>query len=278
MNAQATLYWRSFSVVLLAILLLAGCNQVSTRAPLDPGDTRPAPTVSSAFSPISVPTPQLLRATTRPVAVPTRTADQERAAAEARGQGLTEVPVYTDRLSEQWSLDNSYQMAIDLRNRRTVDSGEYALEAKPSFGTGTLYFTLKPGAGKAIERDKVQALRFRLSGGDNIIDNDSIAVAIVGSNTQPYWRENDTSVQVDGRTTDGGPVFSETRLVFLGVKKSIPAGEWVDVEVWLDELLYDPDYTYVTGFYLKTDRQEVPVLYIDYVSLLMTGGESAAAP
>ena len=44
---------------------------------------------------------------------------------------------------------------------------------------------------------------------------------------------------------------------------------WVELVVWLDDLPYDPDYTYVTGLYLKNDKVFQQTVYVDRVALLI---------
>jgi hypothetical protein len=182
---------------------------------------------------------------------------------------LVVVPIYNDTLSAGWSIQHSFQTTIDLRSQEYIDQGRFAIKAQPQLTTGTLYFTLDKSATKILLRNKVQALRFYISGGSDQLDKDAITVAIVGSNTYPYWIENDKSVKIDGRVTDSEPVFSQTRLSFLGINKSIPPKTYIKVTVWLNDLIYDPLYTYVTGFYFKTDKASAPTFYIDEVSLLM---------
>jgi hypothetical protein len=182
---------------------------------------------------------------------------------------LKEVLIYDDALASDWSLQHSFQTYIDLKSRGYVQRGRYAIKAQPQYTTGTLYFTLNKTDKEGFRRDQVQAIRFYLSGGPEPIGNDSLTVAVVGSNLYPYWVQNDNSVKIDGRVTDNQPVFSETRLSYLGINTAIPQKTYIEITVWLDSLLYDPLYTYVTGFYLKTDKQSVPTFYVDQVSLLV---------
>jgi hypothetical protein len=182
---------------------------------------------------------------------------------------LRVIPVYSDTLSAGWSLKHSFQIDFDLKNKEFIHEGSLALKAEPELTTGVLYFTLDKSAKEAFRRDQVQAVRFYLSGGVNPIDNDALTVSVIGSNAQPYWIENDTSVQIDGRVTNDQPLFSETRLSFLDINTAIPAKTYTEVTVWLDNLIYDPLYTYVTGFYLKTDKEAAPTFYVDQVSLLL---------
>jgi hypothetical protein len=182
---------------------------------------------------------------------------------------LIVVPVYNDALSAGWSLTNSVQTTINVKDQEYVDQGRFAIKAQPQLTTSILYFTLDKTVTKYLLRNKVQALRFYLSGGDYALDKDSMTVAVIGSNAYPYWVKNDTSVKIDGRVTNDQPVFSETRLYYLGINKSIPPKTYVKVTLWLNDRIYDPPYTYVTGFYIKTDKTAAPTFFIDNVSLLL---------
>jgi len=261
-------YRRAASVGLLLVALLVSCGMQPQVPP------HATPTMSSMFGtqPTIRPVATFTDASNdssfpQPTANPTNVAQ---ATITALGENkLVVVPVYDDALSVGWSLTNSFQTIINLEDRSHVASGHFAIKAQPKFNTGTVYFTLDKTVVKGISRHKVQALRFYISGGDNPIDKDAMTVAIVGSNVYPYWVKDDTSVKIYGRVTDGQPVFSETRLSFLGINKSVPPKTYVKVTVWLNDLIYDPLYTYVTGFYFKTDKISVPTFYIDDVSLLM---------
>ncbi|MBX0328825.1 hypothetical protein K2Z83_14190 [Oscillochloris sp. ZM17-4] len=260
--------------LLLSTVYIAACGPQRPVISPDQAASQVAPTVSSVFgaqpSPVLVPTRRptsvsnsILAATPNPTAVA-----QATIAAMGEDQ-FRVVTVYGDTLSSDWSVKNSFQINIDLTNREYIDQGRSAIKSQPLYTTGILYFTLDRAAKETFLRSKVQAVRFYLSGGANPINNDAIAVAVVGSNTQPYWVDGDTSVKIEGRVTDNQPVFSETRLSFLGINTAIPPKTYVEVTVWLDSLIYDPLYTYVTGFYLKTDKADAPTFYVDQVSLLL---------
>jgi hypothetical protein len=259
---------------LTAALALAGCGQGRPTITGNAATALPAPTLSSIFVPqptltegptdaptiTPVPTPQ-------PTSNPTVVAQATNAA--LREDQLEVVSVFNDTLSSDWSLKNSFQTTIDLKSTEYTAQGRYSIKAQPKLTTGVLYFTLNKTAKEQLRRDRVQAVRFYLSGGDEALNNKDLVVTVVGSNAQPYWVADDQSVQIEGRVTDGQPVFSETRLAFLKINTAIPPKTFVEVTVWLDELIYDPLYTYVTGFYLKTDKQSAPNFYVDQVSLLL---------
>ena len=109
-----------------------------------------------------------------------------------------------------------------------------------------------------------------ISGGDRPVANDDFAVTVVGSDAYSHWVAGDTSVQIVGRdVTPEEPLFSETRLYYLGVSRDIPANTWVEVTLWLDEREVDPDYRYVTGIYIKNSMYYQSTYYVDRVSLLL---------
>ncbi|NNJ11091.1 hypothetical protein EKD04_012175 [Chloroflexales bacterium ZM16-3] len=255
---------------LLCSLALVGCGQQQSGTS-DQATPLAAPTVSSIFGVQPTMLPEPTRDSLDPGVLPTTDPTViAQATITALGENqLKEVSVYAETLSADWSLQHSFQTNIDLRSRGYVHQGRYAIKAQPQYTTGILYFTLNSTAKDVFRRDRVQAVRFYLSGGPEPINNETLTVAVVGSNLYPYWVENDKSVKIDGRVTDDQPVFSETRLSFLGIKTAIPRKTYAEVTVWLDSLLYDPLYTYVTGFYLKTDKASVPAFYVDRVSLLV---------
>jgi hypothetical protein len=253
-----------FIFVLVTLLLLSACGRQSPILITGEVDSHPTPTVSAAFIPYA-PTMEPLPTLRPPADSPRR----PRASDPLVDAQVTLVPVYDDLLAAGWSLEHSSSLTYELQSDMYVDKGRYAIRVQPGDGSGLLYFTLNPDAGKTYPRDRVLGLRFRLSGGAVDLPNDALAVAVIGSNASPYWLENDRSVKVSGRVTDNQPLFSETRLYFLDINQTIPAKSWEDVIVWIDDLIYDPTYKYVTGFYLKPDKDYRSSFYIDQVSLIL---------
>lgn len=175
------------------------------------------------------------------------------------------ITVYGDMLNENWSLENSRQVEYELENTSYSYSGTNSLAFKPKAEYGDLFFTLNESSNETYLRDDVLAVRFWLYGDEDIIETDDFAVSVVGSNDFPYWVEGDNSVMVQ----DSGPVFPETRLHFLNIENDIPSNTWVLVEVWLNDLIYEPQYEYVTGFLLKNDQDYFFSTYIDEVEILL---------
>ena len=124
-------------------------------------------------------------------------------------------------------------------------------------------FGVREDSTEAFPNSQVISLSFWLAS-DELITLDDLSVTLFGSNDFPYWVAGDESVYIDGEFP-----FSETRLYFLGLNHSIPAKTWVEVVVILRDLIYDPDYEYLTGFYLKNDAGYLNTIYLDDIRLMM---------
>ena len=249
-------------VALGTLGVLISCGSRLPSRPETSGMTQPTPTDAALFGVPPTALPLLVS--------PEHATDGSATGDPATGptsETLPKVVIYDDALNASWTLTQSTQVTSTLQSREFVAQGRYALKATKQGGVGILYFTVQRGNRTPFRRDKVLGLHFRLSGGRSTIPNDALLVTVVGSNRQPYWVPNDTSVRLDGLVTDNTPLFSETRLYFLGVNHTIPAKAWVDVFVWLDDLIYDPIYTYITGFYLKTDLLDY--FYLDDINLIL---------
>lgn len=255
--------------ILCLILLLTGCGRrLNINAP---PTTAPTPTIAPFFQDRPTATPFIPPPTRTPL--PTRSPVTPTAVSGTTNDisKLQVVPVYRDALSAGWSITNSALLAsLTLTQTNVVALGRYAIAVMPGESTGVLFFTITPDSGLVLRRDQVAALRLRLSGGDTPIANDAMTISVVGSNRVPYWLPNDDSVTLAGRVTNSTePLFPETRLYFLGLNRAIAAGEWAEIYVWLDDLIYEPEYTYVTGFYLKTSSDLVPKYYVDQIEWLV---------
>lgn len=266
----------AFFCILAIVFFLVGCSRMSSMVmSTEPSGSYVAPTVSSIFEIQPSTTPRPTHDTTIASSMflpptPNATAINQATIAALDVDQLKEVVVYDDSLASDWSLSQSFQTNINLYNKEYVYQGRYAIKVQPKFTTGTLYFTLNETAKQVFKRAQVLAVRFYLSGGAQPINNDTMTVAVIGSNKYSYWVKNDASVHIDGRTTDEQPLFSETRLFYLGVNTAIPSKTYVEVTNWLDSRAFDPLYTYLTGFYLKTDRDSVSTFYVDKVSVLLS--------
>ncbi|MBE2221673.1 MAG: hypothetical protein IAF02_09045 [Anaerolineae bacterium] len=175
------------------------------------------------------------------------------------------VKIFGDTLHEDWSLQNSRAVDYDLNESAFVYEGSTAISYKPNLEYADLAFTVNEDANDVYLRDKVLAVRFWLYSVGEYVNTDALLVSVVGSNDFPYWVADDNSVV----TQDSRPVFPATRLYYLNVEEDIPPDTWFQVELWLNDLIYDPQYEYVTGIYIKNDENFFRTIYIDDVELLV---------
>jgi hypothetical protein len=221
-----------------------------------------APTVASFFRQQPSPTPS-------PTPIATSTPLPESTATQTAPPELFILSVYDDNLNSNWTIQPNTGVNFDLKSVSHVFHGKSAISFIPRVKNksqyGSLLFTVSSQTQEVYLRDQVNTLSFWLYSGDEPLLLDQMAVTILGSNSQPFWKVNDNSVAASGQD----PVFSETRLYFLGFNRDIPAKSWVHVEVSLDKLIYDPDYKYVTGFYLKMEKGFSRTLWIDNIDLVM---------
>ncbi|HRW07791.1 MAG TPA: hypothetical protein P5121_21965 [Caldilineaceae bacterium] len=186
---------------------------------------------------------------------------------------VREVMLYDEGLLSGWTLEQSNGMSYSLNdeanrgvvlNSQTglVNSG-FTIRATPQTDYGVLFFTVPQTATNGYLRDDVLGISFWLGTGDEMIAPEDFAVSIRGSDRLPYWAaQDDEEFQRDYRD------FSETRLYFLDLNRAIPPHTWTQITVWLDNLVFDPTYTYVTGFYIKNDIGIRTTFYVDKVALL----------
>ena len=286
-----------FRILLATWLLLAGCRGATATSVAQPAG--PKPTViplfdgelgthlridpTGAMEPVAMSGEELFGPMQKvtPVPLPTKPPavgsppiaqgiGQDDIAAHADYEQIT---IFDDTLNPNWTLDTSEKMESNpmdtshwyevLSATEEIDSGAVAIAATPKADFGTLFFSVQPGATSIYLRENILGLSIWLNSGLQMMDTGDLAIAVVGSNEVPYWRPNDFSVFGDSKET-----FSETRLYYLNVNRAIPANTWVNVVVWLDDLLYDPPYEYVTGFYIKNDVGYQNTYYVDNVSLI----------
>ncbi|NJO84851.1 MAG: hypothetical protein HC828_20195 [Blastochloris sp.] len=182
---------------------------------------------------------------------------------------LRKVPILLDELDPNWSLENTWEIDYLLNSRTFTRDNESVLAATPRRDFGALFFTVRPESTVAYTREQVYGISFWISGGRNPIYSDDLGISIIGSNYYPYWRSDDRSVRPMAENDPEWPLFSETRLYYLGISEMIPENTWVEIVVWIDEREFDPEYKYITGFYIKNDSGFRDTLYIDDVNLLV---------
>lgn len=182
--------------------------------------------------------------------------------------------IYDDQLNADWSVEQSSKTTIALAAtelqfqpldaQQTLNSNTATIAVSPQADYGTIFFTVRPESGASYKRQSVVGISFWLNSGSAGIATDDLAIAVLGSNTLPYWTPDDQSVFPEQKGS-----FSETRLYFLKINRTIPPNTWLNIVVWLNDLQYDPIYEYVTGFYIKNDAGFRSTYYLDQVALLM---------
>ncbi len=238
----------------------------ATAAVLLPTST-PAPPLPPTSTPVALAAPLPLTSTP---AAPLLTTSPPTAPDEQ----IALLPIYDDHLHPDWSTEQSQGVVYDLATDTYTYSGRVAAAISPQRKYGQFFLTVREDTQTVYNRNEILGVSFWLSGGSNSIDPGDLAVTVVGSNAYPYWVAGDTSVQraagiPDTEITEEFPLFSETRLYFLDINRTIPPHMWVEIVLWLDEREFDPDYRYVTGIYIKNDDPAyLPTFYIDRMSLL----------
>jgi hypothetical protein len=182
---------------------------------------------------------------------------------------LNYVAIYADEIDPNWMVHTTEGSDVNFASKEQSYEGELSLTFTPGEEESTLYFAIKENAERKYNRDEVFGLSFWLYSGDLGVATDEVAVTVLGSNAYSYWVAGDNSVK-----SPYVPVFSETRLYYLGVNRAIPPQSWVKVELWMDDRIYDPDYLYVTGFYVKTSDTLQHTISIDDIQLILIDYES----
>lgn len=227
-----------------------------------PATRNPAsvPTVANLFTERDTPTPQ---PTITPL--PTFPSATSQTGAAAPGEAdLFSSPVFEDALNDNWEIRETIGATVDMSSSTRVLDGRHSIAFTPGEDFTTLFFTVPPDSTMVFPAEKVLAVSFWLNGGDDYIQLEQLALSVVGSNDYTYWNPDDDSVEFPG-----GESFSETRLYFLGLNRSIPPNTWTEIYLQLDSLIYDPEYNYVVGFYLKNDYGFRNTVYIDNVTLVL---------
>lgn len=262
----------------LLFLLLAGCGNEATPI-VEASEVLETPTVHHAFAKSAEVVEAVAVGSTgstqeslfQPVEVPTR--------AESVPVDRTPLPtltprptvatrivtIFDDALAENWSLEHSEQVAYDVLEEEAVYNGRFSLSFTPQIEYSSLTFAVLPESDDIYLREDVLAVTFWLYSGEAFIDPEDLLVSVVGSNEYTYWVADDQSVTVN----DDRPVFPATRLFFLDVTEVVPPNTWIQIEVWLNDLIYDPEYKYVTGIIIKNDELFMRTAFVDDVEMVI---------
>lgn len=181
-------------------------------------------------------------------------------------------PVFDDMLNEHWDLEASAGSSYNEGETSLVQSGTTSLSFTGE-NEDRLIFQILPQLQDPYLRENVIGISFWLNAGENEINVDDLLVEVFGSNTVSYWVRNDTSAIRDLET------YSGHRLYGLGLNDALDANSWVQIEILLNDLVYDPNftddpiedpfYTYVTGFSIQFTEGYSGTIYLDDVQLLV---------
>lgn len=195
-------------------------------------------------------------------------------AAPSQDEQIDEIVVYNETLDPNWTVEHSQGMRYNLSATDYVLNGKTTIAITPTVDFGQFFLAVREDTDIPYARDRILGVSFWLNGGENDIATDELAVTVLGSNAYTHWVATDKSAQIDAGIPDDEitadtPLFSETRLYYLDINRTIPPDTWVEVIVWLDNLSYDPLYDYVTGIYIKNGEGFLNTFYIDRISLLL---------
>jgi len=224
-------------------------------------DTTAVPTVASLFTERNTPVPTPTY-TPFPTLAPLRP--------DFSSSDTITKTIFDDDLNENWTILEDTGMTFNVASEEPVNSGQRAISFTPEVDYGALYFTVRPETNTTYPFNEVIGIDFWLNSGDDFLQLDELAIAVIGSNDYYYWVADDDSVEFPA-----GETFSETRLYFLGLNRSIPPDTWVEVYLPMDSLIYDPEYRFVTGFYLKNDEGFANTLHLDDVNFVMVASKDA---
>jgi len=174
------------------------------------------------------------------------------------------ITIYDNSLDPNWQVINTDNIDYELDSSDYYRSRDRSIKISSQTGSGTVYFVVSPDTQEEYPYHQVIGLEFWINSGNSEIATDEVSVTILGSNDYVYYVDGDDSV-----TNEYDPIFSETRLYYLDINRTIPSDTWVKIEVRLDDLIYDPIYENVTGFYIKTSEDVIQEFFIDDIQLIM---------
>ena len=262
------------AVIILLVVVVLGCNistpksETTAVSPTtNPIFEQPTPSPTVQVTPTLTPTPTIavtvVVTSAEPTLTPTVTAILTATAESITATPLPSITLYDEALHPDWELEQS-SMRYDLQYQLNAYKGVYSLSAQPTTDLRQLIFTVKENAQRPYLRQNIIGITFWLYSGDDYLSKSDLTMTILGSNKYPYWRPDDTSV-----TNIYTPIFSETRLEFLGVTNTIPPNTWIYITNWIDDRIFDPKYEYVVGFYLKNEPGFLRTVLIDDVNIML---------
>ena len=249
--------WRVTTLLSLILLLsLSACGGAIAEEP-----AHPTATLHPLFVPQTLPTP-----TPRPT-LPLPSPQPTHEAAPILDEiEFVLAPIFVGELAPEWSLTHSSRLDYEVVTDSELLGAEPALRLQPTDREAVAYFSLNESAAGQYPRNAVFGLTFAIHSGGAWVRGRDVGVTVVGSDANDYWVPGDTSV---ASPFNLDPVFSETGLHFLGVEGSIPPGNWLTIEFFLDDLIFDPFYNSVVALYFKLAPDLTTPIYLKDIQLLL---------
>ncbi len=189
-------------------------------------------------------------------------------------QAITDT-IYAGTVNPNWALQISQGATYELQNISHAMQGKTSLAITPSQAGSTFLFLVRPVKSVQYLHNNVLGITFWLNSGDNTLQPGDLSVTVIASDKYPYYQYNDQSANSSQLLTRSG-----TRVYDLGLNRPVPPNTWVQIELNLDHLVYDPgfqptpvvdtNYQYVTGFYLTMESNSLQTFYLNKVGILHT--------
>ncbi len=179
--------------------------------------------------------------------------------------------VFDESLNSNWGLETSRGMTY-TETDTLANTGAVSLALTGREDDHLTFKVLSNSPDRYLQEQTI-SLNFWLNTGETELGVDQLFVEILGSTNVFYWVRNDTSATVDLDT------FSGKRMYSLDLNHILERNTWVQIEIMLNELVYDPNfddtpmddpfYDYVTGFSLHFAEGFSGTIYLDDVELLL---------
>lgn len=260
-----------FGAVCALMLTLASCTELATEPPIP----MPTPTTHSLFikadtyqpipanieqnDPVEDEKPVIPNPTT--LASPTVKPSITPAATATPRIVQREIILYDEEVKENWGLSTK-GMTYLVNSPDFAFSGNGAIAFTPSKPEGMLYFALQSNTDEVYRREDVIGFSFHLHSGRNGLELDDMAFSAIGSNEVTYFIEGDNSAVEK-------TAYQNTYLRWLGFNEAIPRNTWIEVDIILNKMQFDPIYEYVTGFYITNRIFDGSTYYLDDISIIV---------
>lgn len=281
----------------ICMLLLAGCQNtpsISTQAPDSPSlptvhpvfnviptmTTNPLPTFAPTYTIGPTATDMALEDELPPVLeetpesqAPTQTQTPQATPARDNPSGelvLVDIPIYSDQTNSNWILHSGAGVFYVFQEAMEVHDGKYVFGLTFQKDDGYFDFHVRQGTTTEFLRDDTYGVHFWIYSVSQPLARRDIGVGIYGSNDVPHMSSNDASVD----QTQFDPFFGNNEDAYLiGLNRDLPANTWIEIELPLDSLEYDTNYTYITGIRFRNNSGFKGKILIDNLSLLQYAPE-----